>query len=58
LNRWGGWRLTVVVTESYKDREGEWQEKTEWFKPVAFGKQATLAYEHLRKGMSVEIVGT
>jgi len=51
-------KVPVVVTESYKDREGEWQEKTEWFKPVAFGKQAALAYEHLRKGMSVEIVGS
>jgi len=29
-------------SDTYKDREGEWQEKPEWFKPVAFGKQATL----------------
>jgi single-stranded DNA-binding protein len=41
LNRSQGIAMSTSA-DTYKDREGEWQEKPEWFKPVAFGKQATL----------------
>ncbi len=35
--------LSVATSESYKDKEGKWQEKTEWHKVVAFGKVAEVA---------------
>jgi len=50
-------KLPVVVNERYKDSSGEWKEKSEWFKPVAFGKQAELALAYLRKGTAIEIHG-
>lgn len=50
-------KIPVVVNERYRDGNGEWQEKSEWFKPVAFGKQAELALAYLRKGTAIEVQG-
>jgi len=50
-------KIPVVVNERYRDGNDEWQEKSEWFKPVAFGKQAELAMAYLRKGTAVEVQG-
>ena len=50
-------KIPVVVNERYRDGNGEWKEKSEWFKPVAFGRQAELALAYLRKGPLVEIHG-
>lgn len=50
-------KIPIVVNERYRDGNGEWQEKSEWFKPVAFGKQAELALAYLRKGTAIEVQG-
>lgn len=49
--------FSVACSESYKDREGNKQERTEWVRIVLFGKQAELAGQYLKKGSSVYLEG-
>ena len=48
---------TVATSESWKDKSGEKQEKTEWHRVVFFGKLAEIAGEYLKKGSLVYIEG-
>ncbi len=49
--------LNIATTETWKDKAGEKQEKTEWHRVVLFGRQAEIAGEYLKKGRSVYIEG-
>jgi len=49
--------LRIATTETWKDKSGEKQEKTEWHTVVLFGRQAEVAGEYLKKGRSVYIEG-
>jgi single-strand DNA-binding protein len=49
--------LRIATTETWKDKSGEKQEKTEWHTVVLFGRQAEIAAEYLKKGRSVYIEG-
>ncbi len=50
--------LNVATSESYRDREGNKQDKTEWHRVVVFGKQAENCNNYLRKGSQVYIEGS
>ena len=45
--------FSVATDESYKDRNGERQKRTEWHKIVVWGKQAEIAQQYLKKGSLV-----
>ncbi len=49
--------LSIACTESWKDKSGEKQERTEWVRIVFFGKLAEIAGEYLKKGSQVYIEG-
>lgn len=49
--------FSIATDESYKDKNGERQKKTEWHKIVVFGKQAEIAQQYLKKGSPVFIDG-
>jgi single-strand DNA-binding protein len=49
--------LRIATTETWKDKSGEKQEKTEWHTVVLFGRQAEIAGEYLKKGRPVYIEG-
>lgn len=49
--------FSIATDESYKDKNGERQKKTEWHKIVVFGKQAEIAQQYLKKGSLVFIDG-
>src|ERR1700757_4316483 len=49
--------FSVATDESYKDRNGERQKRTEWHKIVVWGKQAEIAQQYLKKGSLVFIEG-
>jgi single-strand DNA-binding protein len=49
--------LSVATTTSRKDKEGNFQEKTEWHRVKLFGKTAEVAGEYLKKGRQVYIEG-
>ncbi len=49
--------LNLATTDTWRDKSGEKQEKTEWHRVVMFGKQAEIAGEYLKKGSPVYIEG-
>lgn len=50
--------FSVATTESWKDKQsGEWQEKTEWHRVVAWRYLAEKAERSLRKGKQVYVEG-
>jgi single-strand DNA-binding protein len=49
--------LNLATTDTWKDKTGEKQERTEWHRIVMFGKQAEIAGEYLKKGSQVYIEG-
>lgn len=49
--------FTVATNESYTDKSGQRQDKTEWHRIVAWGKTAELCGEYLQKGRQVYLEG-
>lgn len=49
--------FSIACTDSFKDKSGQKQEKTEWVRIAMFGKLAEIAGEYLKKGSSVYIEG-
>lgn len=49
--------LRMAVNESWVDREGERQERTEWVSIVMWGKRASALHRLLRKGEKIYVEG-
>lgn len=49
--------FSLATTESWKDKDGNKQDKTEWHNVVIFRKLAEIAGEYLKKGRPVYIEG-
>ena len=49
--------FSIATTETWKDKNGQKQEQTEWHRISMFGKQAEVAGQYLKKGSSVYIEG-
>ena len=49
--------FNIATNESWKDANGDLQDKTEWHRCVMFGKTAELAGELLKKGQLVYMEG-
>ena len=49
--------FSVATTDSWKDKNGQKQERTEWHRISMFGKLAEIAGEYLKKGSSVYVEG-
>jgi single-strand DNA-binding protein len=50
-------RLRIATNENYKDREGNWQTKTEWHTVNAWGYLADYANNNLKKGSLAFVEG-
>ena len=50
--------FTVAVNESWRSRDGEQRERTEWFRVVAWRHLAEIANQYLRRGRQVFIEGS
>lgn len=50
-------KFSLAVNEGYKDKNGEWQNHTEWFKCVAWGKTAERVEKAVKKGQPLYIEG-
>ncbi len=50
-------RLNLATSESWINREGERQEKTEWHRIVIWGKLAETCAQHLGKGRQIYVEG-
>lgn len=49
--------LTLATSESFKNKEGKKEERTEWHRVIIFGRMAELADKYLHKGRQVYIEG-
>jgi single-strand DNA-binding protein len=49
--------FSVAVNERKRDKAGEWQDITTWFKVTFWGKQAENASKYLTKGRQVYVEG-
>jgi len=49
--------FSMATDETYKDRAGERQKRTEWHKIVVWGKQAEIAQKYLHKGSLIFLEG-
>ncbi len=50
--------VSIATNESWKDKNGEKQERTEWHRVKFFGRLAEIAGEYLKKGSQVYIEGS
>jgi single-strand DNA-binding protein len=49
--------FSLATSERFKNRSGEWEERTEWHNVTLWGRQAEVAGEYLSKGKTVYIEG-
>ncbi|MGO9640120.1 MAG: single-stranded DNA-binding protein [Candidatus Acidiferrales bacterium] len=49
--------FSMATDESFKDRNGERQKRTEWHRIVLWGKLAEIAQQYLKKGAQIYIEG-
>ena len=49
--------VSIATTDTWKDKAGEKQERTEWHRVAFFGKLAEIAGEYLKKGSQVYVEG-
>lgn len=49
--------LSIATNESWKDQNGETQDRTEWHRVVMYGRMAETAVEYMRKGQMVYVEG-
>lgn len=49
--------FSVATSERFKDKSGEYKDKTSWHKIVAWGKLAEVCQKYLAKGSKVLIEG-
>lgn len=49
--------IRLATTDTWKDKNGEKQERTEWHNIVFYGRQAEIAGEYLKKGSQIYVEG-
>ena len=50
--------FSIATTERRKDKSGEFQDQTTWFRVSLFGRQAEVASQYLSKGRQVYVEGS
>ena len=50
-------KFSLATDESFKDRNGERQKRTEWHRIVVWAKQAEIAQQYLKKGSLIYLEG-
>jgi len=51
-------KFTLATNDRYKDKDGNWQDKTEWHNVTCWARLAEIASEYLKKGRTVYIEGS
>jgi single-strand DNA-binding protein len=49
--------LSLATSERYKDKAGEWQDKTEWHNIVSYARGAEIVRDYVKKGSKIHIEG-
>ncbi len=50
-------KLSVATNERFKDRNDQWQDRTEWHSVVAWQRLAEVVGEYVRKGSKLYVEG-
>lgn len=50
-------KFSLATNERYKDKDGNWQDRTEWHSIVAWQRTAEVVGEYCKKGSQVYIEG-
>jgi single-strand DNA-binding protein len=50
-------KFSLATNENYKDKSGQWQERTEWHNIVAWQRLAEIVGEYVKKGSKLYIEG-
>ena len=50
-------KFSLATNEKYKDKNGEWQDRTEWHNIVAWDRLAEIVGEYVHKGDKLYIEG-
>ncbi|HEY6270410.1 MAG TPA: single-stranded DNA-binding protein [Terriglobales bacterium] len=50
-------KFSLATNERYKDKAGEWQDRTEWHNIVAWQRTAEIVGEYVKKGSKIYIEG-
>ena len=50
-------KFSLATNERYKDKAGEWQDRTEWHNIVAWQRLAEIVGEYVKKGNKIYIEG-
>lgn len=51
-------KFTVATGDRFKDKDGNWQDRTEWHNITAWSRTAEIVGEYLKKGSKVYIEGS
>ena len=51
-------KFSLATNDRFKDKEGNWQDRTEWHNITAWARTAEIAGEYLKKGSKVYIEGS
>lgn len=51
-------KFTLATNDRFKDKDGNWQDRTEWHNITAWARTAEIAGEYLKKGGKVYIEGS
>lgn len=49
--------FSIATNERFKDKDGNWKDRTEWHRIVAWARLAEVCGEYLRKGSQVYVEG-
>jgi single-strand DNA-binding protein len=50
-------KFSLATGSRWKDKDGQWQERTDWHNIVAFGRTAEVCNEYLKKGSPIYVEG-
>jgi single-strand DNA-binding protein len=50
-------KFSLATNERYKDKEGQWQDRTEWHNIVAWQRLAEIVGEYVKKGSKLYLEG-
>jgi single-strand DNA-binding protein len=49
--------FSIATTDRYKDKAGEWQDRTEWHNVVAYARTAEIVRDYVKKGNKIYVEG-
>jgi single-strand DNA-binding protein len=50
-------KLSLATSERFKDKQGEWQDRTEWHNLVAYARGAEILRDFVHKGSKLYVEG-